>query len=155
MSAISTRTLSPGSDQPQMVFFLPRCSTMLSPKIGLTNDRGLRVDSRGLWAKAGHASETRNPTATRRMRDFLGIMISRTSFSNSLHIFAGHWVCDNRHFRCCESEDEMHSRFCTSSETGLPVIALRLTAPSAWDKMSPANSRYRFAATTSFWSRWK
>lgn len=30
------------------------------------------------------------------MRDFLGIMISRTSFTSSLHIFVGRWVCDNQ-----------------------------------------------------------
>src|SRR5665213_4454421 len=37
LTPISTRTLSPGSDQPQILSALLRCSTMLSPKIGLTN----------------------------------------------------------------------------------------------------------------------
>ena len=43
LSPICTRTVSPGSDQPQMVSGLPRCSTMLSPKMGLTNGRDLVV----------------------------------------------------------------------------------------------------------------
>ena len=38
--AISTRTASPGSDHPQIVFGFPRCRTMLSPNIGLTNGSG-------------------------------------------------------------------------------------------------------------------
>ena len=74
-----------------MVFFLPRCSTMLSPKIGLTNGSGLSAGSGGFWAKALHASESRNPTAMTRMRDFLGIMDFKNSVqpSNSLHKFVG------------------------------------------------------------------
>jgi hypothetical protein len=50
---------------------------MLSPKIVLTNGRDLRVGPGGFWAKALHASESRNPTATRRKRVFLEITISR------------------------------------------------------------------------------
>src|SRR5436190_8918313 len=40
---ISTRIASPGSDQPQILSVLFRCSTMLSPNNGLTN--GSIVDS--------------------------------------------------------------------------------------------------------------
>ena len=35
-----------------MVFTLPRCNTMLSPKIGLTNGSGLAAASGAFWAKA-------------------------------------------------------------------------------------------------------
>jgi len=37
--AISTCTTSPGLDHPQIVFSFPRCSTMLSPNIGLMNGK--------------------------------------------------------------------------------------------------------------------
>jgi|SRR5450756_1673423 hypothetical protein len=39
-SPMATRTESPGCDHPQIAFGLPRWSTMLSPKIGLTNGSG-------------------------------------------------------------------------------------------------------------------
>ncbi len=59
-SPISTRNGSPGCDHPQIAFGLQRCRTMLSPKIGLTNGRGVAA-----WGGAPRALPPATAPASR------------------------------------------------------------------------------------------
>ena len=54
--AISTLTVEPGSAQPQMVFSLPRCKTILSVNIGLTSGNAFTAAGAATEAEAGAAA---------------------------------------------------------------------------------------------------
>src|SRR5579863_7477501 len=62
VSPICTRTTSPGSDQPQIVSGLPRCKTMLSPKMVLTNGKDFAAAAVVAWPGVGCAHAAISPT---------------------------------------------------------------------------------------------
>src|ERR1039458_7733668 len=92
---------SPGSDHPQMVLALPRCKTMLSPKMGLTKGCVLSTcggigDMPGVfWAKALQLSASRILSAATRGRINLKIMTMNPFYSTTAFCDASE-TCDNR-----------------------------------------------------------